>query len=61
MLGSEPPSSEVIDTFVRSKWSGYVSRDKATYQILNDYADFCEKEYPLFTDAFREHVRETFS
>lgn len=59
-LGSEPPSSGAIDVFVRGKWSGYVSRDRATYQILNDYADFCETEMPLFTNAFREHIRETF-
>ena len=60
MLGSEPPSSEVINTFVRNRWSGYLSRDKATYQILNEYADFCEIELPVFTDAFRKHICETF-
>ncbi|MCL2285397.1 MAG: hypothetical protein FWC32_03425 [Firmicutes bacterium] len=59
-LGDESPSSEVIDKFVRKRWSGYVSRDRATYQILNDYADFCKTVYPLFSNAFREHIRETF-
>ena len=59
-LGKEPPSSEAIDRFVRKRWSGYVSRDKDTYQILNEYADFCETETPLFANAFREHVRATF-
>ena len=53
-------TSETIDAFVRSRWSGYVSRDRATYQILNDYADFCEKSTPSFTSAFREHIRKTF-
>ncbi|MCL2707749.1 MAG: hypothetical protein FWF03_01395 [Defluviitaleaceae bacterium] len=59
-LGSEPPSSGAINAFVRSRWSGYVSRDKATYRILNDYANFSKNENQLFADAFREHVRETF-
>ncbi|MCL2002401.1 MAG: hypothetical protein FWG72_00150 [Oscillospiraceae bacterium] len=59
-VGNQPPSSEAIDSFVRSRWSGYVSRDRATYQILNDYSDFCENEHPAFTAAFREHIRETF-
>jgi hypothetical protein len=59
-LGDKPPSSAVIDKFVRSRWSGYISRDKETYKILNDYADFSETEYPLFSNAFREHIRDTF-
>ena len=50
-LGDKPPSSAAIDRFVRSMWSGYVSRDRAAYQILDDYADFCEAGYPLFTGA----------
>ena len=59
-LGNKTPSSEAIDTFVRRRWSGYVSRDKDTYRILNDYADFCETEWLIFSNAFREHVRDTF-
>ena len=56
----KPPSSGDINKFVRKRWSGYVSRDRATYQILNDYANFCDKESSLFTNAFHEHIRETF-
>jgi len=59
-LGTEPQSSKSIDAFVRDRWSGYVRRDRATFQILNDYADFCETAAPLFTNAFREYTRETF-
>jgi len=60
MLGDNPPSTDIIDAFVKSRWCGYVSKDRATYQILNDYADFCEKTWTQFTDAFNNHIRETF-
>ncbi|MDR2941557.1 MAG: hypothetical protein LBV17_03095 [Treponema sp.] len=59
-LGSKKLSSREIDIFIRGRWSGYISRDKAAYQILNDYADFCEAEIPAFKRAFGGHVRETF-
>lgn len=60
MLGDEVTSSRAIDAFVRNRWSGYVSRDRATYQILEEYANFFERELPAFSDAFHKHVRETF-
>jgi len=59
-FSGKPPTSDAIDAFVRKRWSGYVSRDRATYQMLSDYADFCAAEAPLFTNAFREHIRITF-
>ena len=59
-LGKEQPSPEGIDRFVRKRWSGYASRDRATYQILNEYANFCDSKTFGFTTAFREHVRITF-
>jgi hypothetical protein len=37
-----------------------VSKDRATHQILSDYADFNEADDPEFKRAFREHVRKTF-
>jgi len=59
-LESRLPDARAVDGFVRSRWSGYVSRDRATYQILCDYADYCAKDWPVFSNAFNEHVRETF-
>ena len=55
-LQIQPTSPKVINNLVRSIWSGYVSRDKAVYRFLNDYANFC----PKFAEAFNQHVRETF-
>jgi len=59
-LDEETSFSKAIDSLVRRRWSGYVSKDRATYQILNDYADFCDSSLPVFTAAFREHISETF-
>ena len=59
-LQIQPTSAKVIDNLVRRVWSGYASRDKAVYRFLNDYADFCEADFPEFTAAFHGHVRETF-
>jgi hypothetical protein len=59
-LQGEPPTAEAIGEFVRDHWSGYVSRDKLTYQILSEYADFCKSEIPSFTHAYNKHIRETF-
>ena len=59
-LQIQPTSSHVIDNLVRSIWSGYAGRDKTVYRFLNDYANFCEADYPEFTAAFHEHVCDTF-
>jgi len=55
-LNGQPPTAEAIDTFVRKRWSGYVSRDKNTFQALSDYADFCEQT----AHVFNKFVRDTF-
>jgi hypothetical protein len=60
LLKNIQPTAITIDKLVRNRWNGYVSRDKETYQILNDYADFCEKSHPDFTAAFHEHISKTF-
>ena len=60
VLNGKPPTSKAIDKFVRKKWSGYVNKDRAVYQILNEYADFCEIEAPVFNKAYQKHIRETF-
>ena len=59
-LKDKSPTAEIINAFVRGRWSGYVKKDRETYQILNDYADFCEAGFPVFASAFNEHIRETF-
>ena len=59
-LVQKAPTSATIDEFVRSRWSGYVSKDRDTYRILNDYSGFCEVEWPIFSDAFRQHISDTF-
>ena len=55
-LDGEPPTIEAIDIFIRQRWSGYVSRDKDTFQALGEYADFCEQT----ADVFNKYVRDTF-
>jgi len=55
-LNCEPSTAEAMDAFVRKRWSGYVSRDKNTFQILSDYADFCEQT----ANVFNEFVCNTF-
>ena len=59
-LRIEPASAQVIDNLVRGIWSGYVGRDRLVYKFLSNYADFCKANYPSFTAAFNEHVRDTF-
>jgi len=55
-LNGKPPTVEVIDVFIRQRWSGYVSRDKDIFQAFSEYADFCEQT----TDVFNKFVRDTF-
>ena len=59
-LGDGTPIIEAIDALVRDMWGGYVSRDKNTFQILSNYAEFCKDGYPAFYDGFSEYVRQTF-
>ena len=59
-LVSGTPIIEAVDELIRDMWGGYVSRDKNTFQILSDYAEFCKDSYPAFYDGFCEYVRQTF-
>ena len=59
-LQIKPASAKVIDNLVRGIWSGYVSKDKGVYRFLNEYANYCKKDYPQFYAAFHEHIRKTF-
>ncbi|MCL2407491.1 MAG: hypothetical protein FWC95_06125 [Defluviitaleaceae bacterium] len=55
-LGCNPLTVSKMDTFVRQMWSGYVSRDKNTFQFMSDYAEFCGHT----ADVFNEFVRGLF-
>jgi len=59
-LGGELPTAQAIGEVIKERWCGYVNRDKNTFQIFCDFADFYELIYPSFSSAFREFVRETF-
>ena len=59
-LKGETPTVEAVGEFAKGMWSGYVDKVKTNYQILNDYADFCEESTPDFTNAFYEHISEAF-
>jgi len=59
-LNGQPPSIAAFDTFVRNRWCGYVSRDKNTFAMLNEYANICAQSDPAFADAFHAYVRHTF-
>jgi len=59
-LNGKPPTVSSIDTFVRNRWCGYVSRDKNTFAMLNEYANVCEQSDHVFASAFHAYIRETF-
>jgi len=59
-LNDELPTAKSIDTFIRNRWSGYVSRDKNRFAMLNEYAIACEQFDPAFANAFHEYIHETF-
>jgi len=59
-LQGAAPTVALIDTFVRNRWCGYVSKDKHTFQVLSDYADFCGLTDPTFLEIFRAFARATF-
>jgi len=59
-LDGKSPTAKSIDTFIRNRWSGYVSRDKNRFALLNEYADACEQFDPEFANAFHKYIHETF-
>ena len=59
-LNGRVPTTSLIDTFLRDRWCGYVSKDKSNFQILSEYADFCKLSDPAFSQTFYEFVIETF-
>jgi len=59
-LNGQPPTTEALRELVKRRWCGYVDRDKNTFQILSDYANFCEHSNPAFFDTFNNFIKETF-
>jgi len=59
-LDGKPPTVTSIDTFVRNRWCGYVSRDKNTFAMLSEYANVCVQSDPAFASAFHAYIREIF-
>ena len=49
-----------LTELVKSRWSGYVSQDKNTFKILNDYAAFCEKSDPIFFNEYNDFISRIF-